>query len=90
MATRVADEDHVDAGLVGHAGARGVVGGDHDERVGAVADLAGADGGNGHLRWLAHREHLLVGPAPLAAGRAETSVRQSPVPTPPESTCPDP
>ena len=47
----VADEDQVDAGLVGHAGAGRVVGRDHHERrLDAVTDLAGPDGGRGELR----------------------------------------
>jgi hypothetical protein len=46
---RVAHEDQVDPGLVGHAGSRGVVGRDHDERLAPVARLARADGGRGDL-----------------------------------------
>ncbi len=39
---RVADEDHVDAGLLGGARTREVVGGDHDDRVAAALHLGHA------------------------------------------------
>ena len=37
---RVADEDEIDAGFVGHPGTGRVVGGDHHQRIAAGADLA--------------------------------------------------
>ena len=69
MATRVADEDHVDPGLVGDAGARRVVGGDHHERVGSVADLAGADRRRGDA-CVRSSMSLLSRPAPLGCRRS--------------------
>ena len=47
---RVAHQDQVDPGLVGHAGTRGVVGRDHDERAAVVRQLAGSDRRRGDLR----------------------------------------
>jgi hypothetical protein len=46
----VPHQDEIDAGLVRHARAGRVVGGHHDERLAAVTDLAGPDGGRGELR----------------------------------------
>ena len=46
---RVADQDQVDAGLVDHASAGGVVGGEHHEWIGAVRRLACPNGGHRHL-----------------------------------------
>ena len=63
---RVANEDQVDAGFVGHACARGVVRGDHHEWVASRSDLAGPNGGCGDR--CGHRG-LLARPAPRGCRR---------------------
>jgi hypothetical protein len=50
---RVAHQDQIDPGLVGHPSAWGVVGRHHHERLAAVSHLARPHGGRGDLR--AHR-----------------------------------